>query len=89
MIPSRLLDNTNLRRIAKRIVEEARTRQVIVFTHNNVFASELEDAADSLGATFIFNSKSVSKLRTAGIVSDGVDFDNMKVGQRADRLKVN
>lgn len=85
--PVTSLDHANLRRIARRIAEEAKKRQVIVFTHNIVFANELEDAADKLGEDVKFNSKAILKLKNSGVVSDTIDFDNMKVGQRLDTLE--
>lgn len=84
--PVTSLDHTNLRRIARRIARASRDRQVIVFTHNIVFANELEDAAEKLGEDVSFCSKSIMKLKSAGIVNEGIDFDNMKVNQRLDSL---
>lgn len=85
--PVTSLDNTNLRKIARRIARAASDRQVIVFTHNIVFANELEDAIEKLGDTVKFKSRSIFKFRNSGIVKEGLDFDNMNVVQRIDLLQ--
>lgn len=43
--PVSSLDETRMRKVARRLSEVARTRQVVVFTHNMSFFSELRDAA--------------------------------------------
>lgn len=87
--PVTSLDHFNLERIAKRIVQETSKRQVIVFTHNIVFASHLMDEADSQSVTI--TSKTISKMPQPGRVSEGLPWDAMpvkaRVGQLKDRLQ--
>lgn len=47
--PVNSLDEQRRERVARRLVEEARSRQVIVFTHDLVFLNQLGEAADELG----------------------------------------
>lgn len=49
--PVTSLDHERKERIAARLVEEAKRRQVIVFTHDMVFFAKINDAADKAGTT--------------------------------------
>lgn len=49
--PVSSLDHLHRIRVAKRLVDEAKTRQVIVFTHDTVFLGEVIDLLDKEGVT--------------------------------------
>lgn len=83
--PVTSLDHFNLERIAKRIVRESSQRQVIVFTHNIVFASHLMDEADAQSITM--TAKTISKMPQPGRVSEGLPWDAMPVKARVGWLK--
>jgi AAA domain-containing protein len=83
--PVTSLDHLNVERIANRIAREALTRQVIVFTHNVLFASELERAVDELGGKY--TARSIEKVSSPGVVRESLPFDTMKTGQRIDFLE--
>ncbi|MCA0228707.1 hypothetical protein LCH21_04675 [Patescibacteria group bacterium] len=69
----------------KRVALEALTRQVIVFTHNALFASELERAIDELSGKYTV--RSIEKSASPGVVRESLPFDTMKTGQRIDFLE--
>lgn len=83
--PVTSLDHFNLERIAKRIVQESSKRQVIVFTHNIVFASHLMDQAESQSVAI--TPKTISKMPQPGRVSEGLPWDAMPVKARVGWLK--
>lgn len=83
--PVTSLDHLNVERIAKRIAREALTRQVIVFTHNVLFASELERVMDELGGKYA--ARSIEKVVSPGVVRESLPFDTMKTGRRIDFLE--
>jgi ABC-type cobalamin/Fe3+-siderophores transport system ATPase subunit len=82
--PVSSLDHINAGRIADRIVKEAQTRQVIVFTHDILFVSYIMDCLKS-GKQPSF--KTVDCLDEAGIVTDGLPFDKLSVKKRVCKLK--
>src|SRR6202030_4140507 len=47
--PISSLDHKWRDRVAKRLVAEAKVRQVIVFTHDLIFLNDIEDAAERAG----------------------------------------
>jgi hypothetical protein len=82
--PVTSLDHLNVERIAKRIAEESLVRQVIVFTHNVLFASELEQAVEKVNGTY--TARAIEKLSSPGIVRETLPFDTMKTAERLDFL---
>lgn len=86
--PITSMDDENSARIAKRLVEAAKERQVVVFTHRISFAVQLEEEAKRQGLPDSeFRTKTVSKLAHPGIVEDRMPWDGMKVKQRVGWLK--
>jgi wobble nucleotide-excising tRNase len=47
--PISSLDHKWRDKVAKRLVEEARVRQIIVFTHDLIFLNDIEEAAELSG----------------------------------------
>ena len=81
--PVSSLDHINAGRIADRIVEEVKKRQVIVFTHDILFVSYLMDKVDEKSISYI----TVESISQAGIVSEGLPFDKLSVSKRLKYLR--
>lgn len=84
--PVTSLDHRWRRKVAERLVEEAKERQIIVFTHDLVFVNDLHDSA--------YRQQIPSKLANlsrgpdgTGIVGDGLPWDHAGVKARVDRLE--
>tara|TARA_R110000744_G_scaffold355384_1_gene461900 strand:+ start:1727 stop:4429 length:2703 start_codon:yes stop_codon:yes gene_type:complete len=84
--PVSSLDHTHRENIAARLAKEASIRQVIVFTHDNVFLHELCEAAANLNT-----EPACQKIEWAnglpGTITDGVPWDTMKPEHRIDSLQ--
>jgi energy-coupling factor transporter ATP-binding protein EcfA2 len=82
------LDHNYRAKIAKRLVEEAKTRQVIVFTHDIAFLMELESKAAEIGAEVCFTPQTVCRLSdTVGRCLDGLPWHTMRVKDRLTYLR--
>lgn len=80
------LDHRWRKQVAKRLIEEAEHRQIIVFTHDLVFVNDLSDLAQGKKCS----SKSITIHRGAkgaGIVSDGLPWKAQRVEDRIDKLE--
>lgn len=84
--PVSSLDHRWRRKVAERLVEEAASRQVIVFTHDLVFVNDLiDEAEDQKRPTHL---ESLSRGPTgAGVVSTGLPWIGMSVLDRIDKLE--
>jgi energy-coupling factor transporter ATP-binding protein EcfA2 len=85
--PVSSLDRERGIKVAERIAEEARERQVIVFTHDIIFFNDLCGAAEEAGiepvTVALFSDKNAAgKIDPAGMVWKGLN-----VGKRIGRLK--
>lgn len=65
--PVSSMDHVHKESIAKRLVQEARTRQVIIFTHDILFSHHLANEAELQGAGFQFAGRTVSRSHTGDI----------------------
>lgn len=83
--PVTSLDHLNIGKIAKRIAIEASKRQVVVFTHNIVFATHLIDQAAKLKVDVL--SQEISRMPKPGNVSDGLPWDALPTKPRVGKLK--
>lgn len=83
--PVTSLDHQNVERIAKRIAKESLKRQVIVFTHNVHFASELKYAVDNLKGQY--TAIAIEKISSPGVIRQHLPFDTMPTTQRLDVLE--
>jgi hypothetical protein len=82
------LDHNYRDRIAKRLVEEARTRQVIVFTHDIAFLMELESKTAETEGAVCFTPQTVCRLSdTVGRCLDGLPWHTKKVKDRLTYLR--
>ncbi len=71
--PVSSLDHERTRRVARRLIAEAGQRQVIVFTHDLVFLSELRDAAAELRCPFTSHWIQRTEEQGCGAVSKDSD----------------
>ncbi|MBB3916184.1 AAA family ATPase [Rhizobium fabae] len=84
--PVSSLDHRWRQKVAERLVEEAKLRQIIVFTHDLVFLNDLQTLAGSEGVTHKETSLSRSGSG-AGIVEDGLPWIGQRLPQRLDALE--
>jgi hypothetical protein len=84
--PVSSLDHRWRKQVAKRLVEEAENRQVIVFTHDLILATDLEDFARLLKRPV--SLVSVARGSTgAGIVHDNLPWKGKRLEDRIDKLE--
>lgn len=85
--PVSSLDHQRRQRVARRLVEEAKTRQVVVFTHDTVFLAELlillkgADAPPHVCRYLTFSQQS------AGRIHDGLPWHHLPTKDRMDKLE--
>lgn len=83
--PVTSLDHRWRNKVARRLVEEAGVRQVIVFTHDLVFANDLYDLAvrENVGKSLCHLSRG---LGGAGVVGQGLPWQGQSLKSRLDEL---
>ena len=80
------LDHKRRSKIANRLVEEAKTRQVIIFTHEITFFMELKTEAERSGITF--RQETIRKVcGEPGNISPVISWQGMNVKERTGKLK--
>lgn len=84
--PVSSLDHLRRERIAKRLVLEAKKRQVIVFTHDLSFAWALKDFAEDNGVAAV-DRHIFSAGPKKGICSDGLPFEGKRLDARVNELR--
>jgi energy-coupling factor transporter ATP-binding protein EcfA2 len=84
--PVSSLDHWRRRNVARRLVEEASIRQVIVFTHDTAFLGQLCDEIDAVGVP---SSMSFLEWRdgSPGCVSSGLPWDHQGYKARINALE--
>ncbi|MFH1830324.1 MAG: AAA family ATPase [Pseudomonadota bacterium] len=83
--PVSSLDHVRRKRVAQRFVEEARKRQVIVFTHNVAFLRDLWEEANRLRVEIC--PLGVETLgKTTGIISNHIPWSGLSVSERVAKL---
>ena len=86
--PVTSLDHVRQERLARRLVELASHRQVIVFTHDVALVIDIKRAAET--ATIEVTERWVTKVQSdVGRVSEGGPWDSKIVGERIDELNRN
>ncbi|HCE7961573.1 hypothetical protein [Pseudomonas aeruginosa] len=83
--PSTSLDHVYRRAIAKRLVTMAKTRQVLVFTHDAVFLTELAMALQQDGR--IASYKTIGWDEFPGLASEGLTWATMDTKARLEDLR--
>lgn len=86
--PVSSLDHMRRLRVAARLAEEAKHRQVIVFTHDTVFLAMLQDAADEVGITHLTQNLEC-RADLPGYVIPGLPWDHQTYKERMTALKAN
>ena len=84
--PVSSLDHDWRHKVADRLAKEAKTRQVIVFTHDLVFMNDIEDSSKSNCVDF----ESRQLMRTpdkVGLVNENLSWVGMSIGARIDALE--
>ena len=84
--PVSSLDHVRRERIAKRLVLEAKQRQIIVFTHDLAFAWALKDFAKESGVSAV-DRHIFSAGPKKGICSDGLPFEGKRLDGRVNQLR--
>lgn len=84
--PVSSLDHRWRKRVAKRLVEETKNRQVIVLTHDLVFVNDLNDMSYREGRPVKFITIGRGALGN-GMVSDGLPWQGKSVEDRIDKLE--
>ncbi|WP_080428586.1 AAA family ATPase [Burkholderia ubonensis] len=84
--PVSSLDHWRRQYVAHRLAEEARDRQVIIFTHETVFLALLEDAAEK--AQVGFHTQNLEwQDNNPGVVVPGLPWDHQPYTQRIHALE--
>jgi energy-coupling factor transporter ATP-binding protein EcfA2 len=84
--PVSSLDHVRREKIAKRLVLEAKQRQIIVFTHDLAFAWALKDFAEENGVTAV-DRHVFSAGAKKGICGEGLPFEGKRLGARVNELR--
>ncbi len=84
--PVTSLDHRWRGKVAERLIEEAKTRQIIVFTHDMVFVNDLNDkgARESVAKKLVSLSRGPAGT---GMVTDGLPWQHAGVRDRIDKLE--
>ena len=84
--PITSLDHKWRHKVAERLVAEAAVRQVIVFTHDLIFLSDIVE--DAKKANFQCKTRHIRRSPSViGMVNDELPWDGMKVAERIDSLE--
>ncbi|WP_431051893.1 AAA family ATPase [Roseateles sp. L2-2] len=84
--PVSSLDHVRRERIAKRLVLEAKQRQIIVFTHDLAFAWALKDFAEENGVASVDRHVFAAGSKK-GICGDGLPFEGKRLSARVNELR--
>lgn len=84
--PVSSLDHLRRARVAERLVKESQRRQVIVFTHDTVFLSELRSCVDALQSQAAYYHLQWIAEGFAGSCNEGLPWDHQGHKQRLDSL---
>jgi energy-coupling factor transporter ATP-binding protein EcfA2 len=84
--PVSSLDHRWRKKVAQRLVEESKYRQVVVFTHDLIFVNDMDDLSDQekIPMQLITVSRGPSG---AGVVSQGLPWKGKGVEDRIDKLE--
>jgi energy-coupling factor transporter ATP-binding protein EcfA2 len=84
--PVTSLDHRWRNKVAERLVEEAKVRQIVVFTHDMVFVNDLHDKGVREGVPLKLVSLARGPAGT-GMVSDGLPWQHAGIRDRIDKLE--
>lgn len=80
------LDHFRRQKVARRLVEEATRRQVIVFTHDTVFLGELRDALEQTTIPHAIHHLEWENQRP-GVVRNGLPWEHKSWKERIDAME--
>jgi hypothetical protein len=83
--PVSSLDHFRRQNVARRLIEEAKTRQVIIFTHDTSFLGELRDLIEQTGVDNIIHHLEWEG-EFAGAVRNGLPWEHKGYKDRIDKL---
>lgn len=84
--PVSSLDHTRRQNVARRLIEEAKNRQVIIFTHDTSFLGELRDLIDQTGIDHVIHHLEWHG-EFAGVVQNGLPWEHKSYKDRIDKLQ--
>lgn len=84
--PVSSLDHTRRQNVARRLVEEAKTRQVIIFTHDTSFLGELRDLIEQTEVDHIIHHLEWLG-EFSGAVQSGLPWEHKSYKDRIDKLQ--
>ncbi|MFZ3208384.1 MAG: AAA family ATPase [Geobacteraceae bacterium] len=84
--PVSSLDHWRRQHVARRLVEEAKLRQVVVFTHDTTFLGELRDAVEWAGVANTMHNLECRNDRP-GHISEGLPWEHQGYKERIDVLE--
>ncbi len=84
--PVSSLDHFRRHHVARRLVEEAKSRQVIVLTHDTTFLGDLRDAIEQLSADHLMQHLEWKDDRPGYVVA-GLPWEHKSYMDRIDRLE--
>lgn len=85
--PVSSLDHFRRIKVAQRLVEESKHRQVIVFTHDTVFLGELRNQAGRMSVTSRFYHLEWTTAEFAGYCNEGLPWHHQGFNDRIDALE--
>ncbi|WP_079433976.1 AAA family ATPase [Zoogloea sp. LCSB751] len=84
--PVSSLDHTRRQNVARRLIEEAKNRQVIIFTHDTSFLGELRDLIDQTGIDHVIHHLEWHG-EFSGVVQNGLPWEHKSYKDRIDKLQ--
>lgn len=84
--PVSSLDHYRRKDVARRLVEEAKKRQVIILTHDTIFLGELRDEIEQLNVEYLIHHLEWGDGKP-GHVHEGLPWEHMSYKERLDALE--
>lgn len=84
--PVSSLDHTRRQKVARRLVAEAKNRQVIIFTHDTSFLGELRDLIEQTGIDHVIHHLEWYG-EFSGVIQSGLPWEHKSYRDRIDKLQ--
>ena len=84
--PVSSLDRNRRQNVARRLIEEAKNRQVIIFTHDTSFLGELRDLIEQTGIEHVIHYLEWHG-EFSGVVQSGLPWEHKSYKDRIDKLQ--
>lgn len=84
--PVSSLDHTRRQNVARRLIEEAKNRQVIIFTHDTSFLGELRDLIEITGIEHVIHHLEWHG-EFSGVIQNGLPWEHKSYKDRIDKLQ--